>query len=72
MVYSDYEKLLDNVDVNTAIRTTSHIDWSLGHVVIGEKDVTLKADSYKKRDKVYHNNKWIDTKPLVLVYTHQS
>ena len=66
LVYSDYEKLLKNEDVNTAIRITSHIDWSLGHVVIGEKLVTLKADSYKKRDKVYHNDKWIDTKPMVL------
>ena len=65
LVYSDYEKLLNNIDINTALKITSHIDWSLGHVVIGEKDITLKADSYKKRAKVYHNDKWVDTKPIV-------
>ena len=66
LLYTDYERLLNNLDINTAIKTSSITDWDRGHVVIGDKKVTLKADSYKKRVKVYKEEKWVDTKPVYL------
>nr|YP_009543519.1 DNA polymerase type B [Coniothyrium glycines]AYU74409.1 DNA polymerase type B [Coniothyrium glycines] len=65
--YIDYMKLLNDNNVDTAIKTTSKIDWDLGYVTINDnEDVTINSDSYKKRDKVRLDGRWIDTKPLVI------
>lgn len=66
--YSDYLKLLNNTSVNTAVKSSSKINWQKGHVLIStKKDVTINSDSYLKRDKKYDfSGNWIDTKPVYI------
>lgn len=53
-------------DIKTAIKSASITDYSQGSVVINEKEITLNAKSYLKRNKIYKDNVWIDTKPLMV------
>ena len=62
---SDYIKLYKGSNIKTGIKTYSTTDYSLGSVVISNKPLTLNADSYTKRTKIYKDNIWIDTKPLI-------
>ena len=64
---SDYEKLLNNNNITTAVKSYSKTDWTKGEVKILEKsNITINSNSYQKRDKIYSNNKWINTKPKVI------
>ena len=68
---SDYEKLLNNINVNTAIEYESKIDLVKGEVKITDKkNITINSNSYRKRDKIYINNKWIDTKPKFIDFSY--
>lgn len=53
-------------DIKTAIKSASITDYSEGSVVINEKQITLNAKSYLKRNKIYKDNVWIGTKPLTV------
>lgn len=65
--YEDYLKLLNNENVNTAIKTMSKIDWVQGDVKIFDKEnITINSNSYTNRIKIFKNNKWIDTKPIII------
>lgn len=65
--YEDYTNLLQNKNVYTATKKQSKIDWSVGHVVIEEKDnITINSDSYTKRAKIYNDEVWVDTKPVFI------
>ena len=66
--YDDYVKLLNNENINTAVKPMSKIDWINGQVSIFDKEnVTLNSNAYTKRTKIYNSdNKWIDTKPNVI------
>lgn len=67
---TDYEKLLSNENVTTAIKVQSKTDWMKGEVRIYDKEnITINSNSYTKREKIYMNNKWLDTKPNVLNIT---
>lgn len=67
---TDYEKLLNNENVTTAIKVQSKTDWMKGEVRIYDKEnITIKSDSYTKREKIFINNKWLDTKPNVINIT---
>ena len=66
LVYTDYQKLLNNEDIHSAVKTQSHRDWEKGYVEIENIDIKLSSDSYKKRTKIYNSlAKWVDTKPKV-------
>lgn len=64
--YFDYMNLLNDHNIDTAIKTESKTNWDLGHVTIGEKMVNINSDSYTKRLKVKVDGKWINTKPLFI------
>lgn len=65
--YNNYVDLLNKKDINTAIKSESKVDWQVGHVIIRDKVVTIRNDSYIKRHNVLDDNgKWIDTKPLYI------
>lgn len=65
--YEDYLKLLNNENVNTAIKTMSKTDWVKGDVKIFEKkEIIINSNSYTNRIKIIKNNKWIDTKPNII------
>ena len=63
--YNDFLDLLNGIDVPTAIRSESILDWNKGQVIIKDTKMTIYNDCYTKREKIYDdNNKWVDTKPL--------
>jgi hypothetical protein len=47
-----------------AIKTQSKLSILRGTVNIFDKTVIIKADSYKKRDKIFINDVWVDTQPI--------
>ena len=61
---SDYIKLYKGYNVKTGKKIYSTTNYYQGSVVINNEPITLKADSYTKRIKIYKDNIWIDTKPL--------
>lgn len=46
------------------IKQNTVTNYEKGSVIIGEKGVTLNYNAFKKREKIYKNNKWVDTRPL--------
>lgn len=64
--YFDYVNLLNDSNIDTAIKTESKINWDIGHVTIGDKMVNINSNSYTKRLKVKIYGKWVDTKPLII------
>jgi hypothetical protein len=65
--YKDFEELLEERNVIT-VRRESKLNWSEGDVKIYDRDITINSNSYNKRQKVYTNNKWTDTKPNIRKY----
>lgn len=65
LVYNDYVSLLNNIDVK-GIKTVSNTDWEKGEVSIEDKSIVLNHNSYTKRQKIYKDGRWIDTKPIYL------
>ena len=50
-----------------ARKTESKSNPKEGYVNINEKDITLRFDSFSKRDKIYNRKgRWIDTKPITI------
>lgn len=66
--YIDFMKLLNDHNVNTAIKRQSKIHWDLGYVIIQDKgNIIINSNSYTKRDKIYNiHNWWLDTKPIII------
>ncbi len=62
---ADYIKLYKGNNIKTGKKTYSTTNYSEGSVLISNKRITLNADSYTKRTKIYKDNVWIDTKPLI-------
>ena len=58
--------MLNNQNINTAIKRLSKIYWDLGYVNIEDKNITVASDSFTKRIKVYNNNMWTNTKPIII------
>ena len=61
----DYLELYKGNSIKTGKKTYSTTNYYEGSVVISNKPITLNADSYTKRTKIYKDNIWIDTKPLI-------
>lgn len=55
----------NNFDIK-AIKTNSEINYAEGYVNIDENQITLNHDAYTKREKIYDNGLWVNTKPLVI------
>lgn len=66
--YTDFIKLLNNKNVETAIKTQSKIHWDLGYVSIEDKPkIKINSKSYTKRNKIFNTyNKWLNTNPFFL------
>lgn len=65
--YMDYLFLLNNRNVNTAIKVSSNKDWRKGSVSISNINVTLNSDSYERRTKILNNQgQWVDTEPFLM------
>jgi hypothetical protein len=64
--YFDYLKLLNNININTSIKSESKIDWNLGQVEINDKFITIKSNSYINSNKVYNDNIRVNTLPLII------
>jgi len=53
-------------DISDRIKTQSEKDWVKGYVKIFDSKVKLNNNSYRKRNKVFSNNKWIDTRAIII------
>ena len=63
---SDYETMyLDSKSV-TGIKTYGITSHSKGSVTIKSQKVVIDWNSYKKREKIYIKDMWINTKPLYI------
>lgn len=49
-----------------ALQRYSKTNYSNGEVIIGTKNITLNPNSYVKREKLYVDNKWVDTNSLFI------
>lgn len=59
-------KLYNGIDIKTN-RYETILDYTKGSVTLKvPNEITLKADTYNKRSKIYKNNLWVDTKPFIL------
>lgn len=62
----DFVNLYNGIDIETK-RFETILDYSKGSVTLKVPHIiNLKADTYKKRTKIYKNNLWVDTKPLII------
>lgn len=60
-------KLLNDENVHTAFKIQSKISWQAGDIKIEDKkDITINSDSYTKGTKIYINDKWAHTKPIII------
>ncbi len=57
---------MNNININTSIKSESKIDWNLGQVEINDKFITIKSNSYINSNKVYNDNIWVNTLPLII------
>lgn len=65
---SDYENLYSkNIDVK-AIKSDTYVDLEQGTVNIKDKQVMLHYNAYTKRQKIFNEGVWVDTKPIVISY----
>ena len=62
-----YIKMWQGEIIDTAIKMTGIKDYEDGSVtlIVNEK-AKLNKDGYTRREKLYENNMWVDTKPLVI------
>lgn len=64
LTFIDFRSLLENKDINHAIKVQSKKDWGLGQVTIFDKEITIHSNNYTKRQKLYDvEGYWTDTKP---------
>ena len=64
---TDYEKLYKGESIYTGVRSEAQINWSKCEVRITDREnMLLSSDSYTKREKIYMDNRWVDTKPKVI------
>jgi DNA polymerase type B, organellar and viral len=62
--FNDLEKLYLGLNIDS-IRYETIRNYSVGSVKINvPKPITLSANMYNKRVKVYRNERWIDTRPI--------
>ncbi len=59
----DFKNMYKGINV-VGIKQNTETNYEKGSVIIGQKEVILDHNSYKKREKVYQNSKWVDTRPL--------
>lgn len=66
---NDFIDLYKGLNVET-VRSESHKDFSQGYVNINVvRTIILNGDAYTKRTKIFVDNVWRDTKPLVIANT---
>ena len=63
--FSDFRKLY--LGIKIPVKKISNLkNYSQGYVNIYEEKIDLSPYSYNKREKIYVNNLWVNTKPLIL------
>jgi hypothetical protein len=64
--YEDYIKLYKMENVESVTRTSSKRNYSEGSVRIIVEKMLLDTSSYSKRNKIFHNGKWVGTSPVTI------
>lgn len=63
---SDYENLYYKNQGVKAIKGDTYVDFEQGTVNIKDKEVMLHYNAYTKRQKIFNEGLWVDTKPIVI------
>lgn len=63
---NDFKAMYFNNQNIKAIKSNTKTNYKEGYVNIDTKEITLKYDVYTKREKIFKDNLWIDTKPLYI------
>lgn len=66
LTFDDYISMYKGNKISTALKISSDKNFSEGFVSIYEKNITLDPASYTKREKIYTNDVWVDTKPILI------
>lgn len=61
----DFEAMYWEKKNITGEKSETFINYKEGYVNINRKNLTLNYDSYTKREKLYVNGVWVDTKPII-------
>ena len=67
LTYLDYVNMYYNQTNATAIKLSTDLSFARGTVNINTKNVgrtPLNYNSYSKREKIYKNDIWVDTRPI--------
>lgn len=64
LTLKDFKNMYKGISVKGVKLNTVTI-YEEGSVVIGEKEIELNYNSYKKREKIYKWSRWVNTKPLI-------
>nr|ABR20837.1 DNA polymerase [Fusarium proliferatum] len=60
----DYIRFYNMEVYESAIKTTAKRDYTRGSVNIDSKKVTLNIDKYTKRERIFINKSWVNSKPI--------
>jgi hypothetical protein len=63
LTLNDFINMYKGINVK-GIKQNTVTSYEKGSVIIGEKGVNLNHNAFKKREKIYKNNIWVDTRPL--------
>jgi hypothetical protein len=69
LTVKDFQDMYNGYNVK-AVKQNTITSYDKGSVNIYDKKITLKSDSYTNRDKIYKDNVWTDTKPIVYDVTN--
>lgn len=58
--------MIQGVTIDNVYKKVGFKDYEDGSVTIEDKMAKLNRNIYTKREKVYIDNIWVDTKPLVI------
>lgn len=63
LTLNDFKNMYKGINVK-GVKKYSIVNYTKGSVVIDKKDIYLNYNSYRKREKIYQDKKWVNTKPL--------
>nr|QWO71369.1 DNA polymerase [Termitomyces sp. T123] len=63
---SDFEAMYLKSQSVQGKKTSSNISYNKGSVLLQTKEITIDWNSFKKREKIFESNLWLDTRPLYI------
>ena len=71
LTIEDFKNMYRGINVK-GVKQDTITNYEKGSVVISTKNIILNYNCYKKREKVYIDGLWVDTKPLIYSTVNRS